>query len=114
MKTERSGAVPSNNFLVGRVKRNLLRNSWIGALATNRDSRTAGDYNRVYGGDAHFQFYQKLEFDSYLLRSDTPGRSGQNQARRFQTGWRDEEWLATAEYNEVQPNFNPEVGFIRR
>src|SRR6185295_642538 len=71
-------------------------------------------YNRVYGSDAHFQFWNKLEFDSYLLRSQTPGRSGKNQARRFQTGWKDEELVTTVEYNEVQPNFYPEVGFVRR
>ena len=29
MKTERLDATPSNNFLVGRLKRNLLRNSWV-------------------------------------------------------------------------------------
>ncbi len=114
MKTERLGSVPSNNFLVGRAKRNLLRNSWIGALVTSRDSSLAGDHNRVYGTDAHFQFFQKLDFDSYVLRSETPGRSGQNQARRFQAGWRDEELVASAEYNQVEPNFNPEAGFIRR
>src|SRR5206468_2547850 len=99
---------------VGRVKRNVLSNSWIGALATSRASTTAGDTNRVVGTDAHLQFYSKLEFDSYLLKSDTPGRSGKNQARRFQTGWIDDELSITAQYNEVQANFNPEVGFIRR
>ena len=114
MKTERLDATPSNNFLVGRLKRNLLRNSWVGTLVTNRDSTIAGDYNRLYGSDAHFQFYNKLEFDSYLLRTDTPGRTGRNQARRFETGWKDDEWSLIAEYNEVQPNFNPEVGFVRR
>ena len=114
MKTDNLGLTPSNNFLVGRIKRNFLRNSYIGTLMTSRDSAISGDYNRVYGTDAHLQFFQKLEFDSYVLGSNTPGRSGRNQARRFETGWRDEEFLVTAEYNDVQPNFNPEVGFIRR
>jgi hypothetical protein len=115
MKTERLNLTPSNNFLVGRVKRNLLRNSYIGTLVTSRDSTVSGDHNRVYGTDGRFQFFRnKLEFDSYILRSDTPGRPGNNQARRFQSGWRDEEFVASAEYNEVEPNFNPEVGFIRR
>ncbi len=114
MKTERLDSTPSNNYVVGRLKRNLLRNSWIGTLVTNRDSTLAGDYNRVYGTDAHFQFFNKLEFDSYLLKSDTPVRSGRNQARRFQSGWRDEELTVSAEYNSIQPNFNPEVGFVRR
>jgi hypothetical protein len=114
MKTEELGTTPSNNYVVGRVRRNLLRNSWIGALGTHRDSTVAGDYNQVYGTDAHFQFYDKLEFDSYVLRSDTPGKAGENLARRFQTGWRDDELTIVGEYNAVQTNFNPEVGFVRR
>ncbi len=114
MKTERSGRTPSNTFLVGRLKRNLGRNSWIGTLVTNRDSTLAGDYNRVYGTDAHFQFFDRLQFDSYILRSDTAGKSGDNQARRFETSWRDDELIAIAQYNKVETNFTPDVGFIRR
>jgi hypothetical protein len=114
MKTESSAATPSNNFLVGRLKRNLWRNTYVGALVTDRDSSLAGDYNRVYGSDAHFQFYDRLQFDSYLMRSDTPGKSGSNTARRFETAWRGDEWIAVAQYNEVEANFNPDVGFIRR
>ena len=114
MKTEELGSTPSNNYLVGRVKGSILRNSWLGGLVTSRDSTTAGDYNRVYGADAHLQFFEKLEFDSYLLKSDTPGRTDSDLARRFQTGWIDNELTITAQYNQVQANFNPEVGFIRR
>jgi hypothetical protein len=108
------GYTPSNNFAVGRLKRNLFRNSWVGTLFTHRDSTIGGDYNRVYGTDAHFQFYQRLEFDTYVLKSDTPGRAGQNLARRFQTAWRDDEFNIGVEYNQVQANFNPETGFVRR
>jgi len=114
MKTDELGSTPSNNYAVGRIKRNLLRNSWIGALVTSRDSSRPRDYNRVYGGDAHFQFMQKLEFDSYLLRSETPDKEGRNQAAKFQTAWRDEELTIAAEYTSVQANFNPEMGFVRR
>ena len=35
-------------------------------------------------------------------------------ARRFQTGWIDNELTITAQYNQVQTNFNPEIGFVRR
>jgi hypothetical protein len=114
MKTEAFGLTPSNTYVVGRAKRNLLRNSWVGMLATSRDSAQAGDYNRVYGADAHFQFYERLEFDTYILQSQTPGKSTRDTARKFQTAWRDEEFNATAEYSTVQANFNPEVGFVRR
>jgi hypothetical protein len=115
MQTESAGAIPSNNYLVGRLRRNVLTSSWVGALVTNRDSSLRDDFNRVYGTDAHFQFYGgKLEFDSYLLQSDTPGRSGRNQAKRFESAWQDDELTISGEYNTVQPNFNPEVGFVRR
>jgi hypothetical protein len=108
--------VASNNYVVGRVKRNLLTNSWVGGLVTSRDSTREGDFNRVYGADAHFQFFQRLEFDTYLLKSDTPRYRdlGRNQARRLQSAWRDDEITFSAEYNSVQTYFNPEVGFVRR
>ena len=98
MTTERLDATPFNTFLVGRVKRNLLTNSWIGALITNRDSGIDGDYNRVYGADAYFQFYNRWEFDGYLLRSDTPDKFGDDQAQRFATAWKDDELTVGAEY----------------
>ena len=114
MKTERHGATPSNNFVVGRVKRNLLKNSWIGATVTNRDSTVRRDFNRVYGADARFQFFDKLELEGYVIRSSTPGKSGKDQARKFEVGWTDDDLVLGAGYEIVEANFNPEVGFVRR
>ena len=120
MKTEElegttaATTAPSNTYLVGRYKRNLLRTSWVGAIVTDRESSVAHDYNRVYGPDVHFQFFQRFEIDSYVLRSDTPGRSGDNMARNVLAAWRDNDFTISAEHNKVEPNFNPEVGFVRR
>ena len=113
MKTESQDSRPSNNFFAGRVKRKILTNSWFGAVATSRDSSTAADYNRVYGADIHLQF-RNLYFDNYLLQSKTPGAAGHDQARRFATAWRGDEVILSAEYNTIQPNFRPDVGFVRR
>jgi hypothetical protein len=104
---------PSNTYVVSRVRKNLLRNSFVGALMTHRDSTFSGDYNRVYGADAFFEL-GKVQLNSYLLRSDTPDRSGQNQARRLGAAWQGDELYLSSEYNTVQGNFNPEVGFLRR
>ena len=113
MKTESTATTPSNNFLVGRIKRNILTNSWVGALVTKRDSSIVGDYNRVYGADARI-LVGRLELDSYLLRSETPGKAGKDQARKLAIAWRDDEFFGAAEYNTVQANFIPDVGFVRR
>ncbi len=113
MKTERQGATPSSNYVVGRVKRNLMTSSWIGALVTSRNSGASGGHNRVYGADARFQL-DRLDVDAYILKSNTPGRASENKAKRLVTAWRDDEVTATAGYNSVEANFNPEVGFVRR
>ncbi len=114
MKTERAGTTSSNNYAVGRFKRNLFRNSWLGALVTSRDSGVDGDNNRVFGADAHFQVFDRLWLDSHILRSKTPRLLGKDQARQFEAAWRGNELTVAAGYNEIQTNFNPEVGFIRR
>jgi hypothetical protein len=114
MTTERVDARPSNTYLVGRIKRNLRSTSWVGAIVTDRESPAPNDYNRVYGPDLHLQFIDRVEIDSFVLRSDTPGRAGKNLAGQFRTAWNDDELDASAEYNAVQTNFNPEVGFVRR
>ena len=114
MKTESTGTTPSNTYTVGRVKQNLLENSWVGGLVTNRDSTLVGDYNRVYGADAHFRFFNRLDLDAYIMGSATPGLDGKNQARKFAAEWRDEELVIEGGYHTVQANFNPELGFVRR
>ena len=114
MKTESFGDIPSNNYMVGRVKKNLLQNSWIGAIVTSRDSSEARDYNRLYGVDSRFRFMQNLEIGSYVLQSDTPGLDGRAQARQFETAWLSNDLTVNAGYFEAQENFNPELGFIPR
>ena len=116
MKTreDRATATPSNNYIVGRLKRNLLTNSWVGAILTHRDSSIDGDTNRVYGADARFQFFNRLNFISYILKSSTPGLTGQDQAGQFETSWNDDELGLSAGYMTIQRNFKPDVGFVRR
>ena len=114
MKTKHDGLIPSNNFTVGRVKRNVLNNSFLGVIFTNRDSTIPGDFNRVYGGDAVFQFFNKIDVTGYYLKSATPGVDEDNDARRLSVGYRDNVWSFGGEYEKVADRFNPEVGFIRR
>ena len=114
MKTESSDAAPSDSFIVGRVRRNMFQSSWIGALFTERDSTVAGDYNRLFGADLHLQFFQRLDLDGYVLKSQTPNMEGEDVAARFETAWREDDWDIRLEMDQIQGNFNPEVGFARR
>jgi len=115
MKTEDLGTVLSNNFVVGRLRRNFFGGSSIGAIVTSRDSTRSGDHNQLYGVDTLLRFFErKLDVSAYLLGTETPGLEGASQARLLDAAWRDDDFTIVGRYETVQPDFNPEVGFVRR
>jgi Domain of unknown function (DUF5916)/Carbohydrate family 9 binding domain-like len=113
MKTRQEDDNPSNNFLVGRVRRTFRSQSTAGAFVTLRDGSSPDD-NRLYGVDTFLRFFEKLEVSSYLMRTSTPSRTGKDQSRHLGVTWRDDDWSVVGDYEDVQPDFNPEVGFVRR
>ena len=72
-----SAGAPSTNFSVVRIKRDILRRSSIGMLATNRNPSGAGESSTAGGIDANFGFYQNIAINGYLARTSAqPGRPG--------------------------------------
>ncbi len=71
-----SGTVPSTNHSVFRLRRDILRRSDIGVIATHRTHavENPASSNSLFGFDANFTFYENLE-DQQLLRPqlDTRG-----------------------------------------
>jgi hypothetical protein len=114
MQTESSGGVPANNFTVGRIKRDVLGRSAIGALFTNRQSSVAGDHNRVFGADGNFVFARNLNIHSFIARSDTPGLNKDNWTGFGRVLWDSDFFVAGAEHLVVQRNFQPDVGWVPR
>ena len=103
------------NFTVLRAKRDILRRSSIGGMYTHR-SATPGRIgsNHGYGLDATFSFYQNVRFDTYLAATRSTGRSGNNVSYRGFFDYNGDRYGAQAERLVVEPNFLPEIGFIRR
>jgi hypothetical protein len=111
---DRTGA-RSTNFTVLRVKRDILSRSAIGLLATNRSvSLTAPGSNRVLGVDGSFPLHRELTIDTYYAMSRTPGLSGRNASYRVDFNYPADRYGVQVEHMTVEPNFNPEVGFVRR
>jgi hypothetical protein len=105
----------STNFSVVRVKRDILRRSSIGVLGTYRSVALAGDgSNQTYGADGAFRFYDNVQINTYVARTDTPGRDGDNLSYRGQFDYSGDTYGLQAERLVVDQNFNPEVGFLRR
>ena len=118
MQTAASGGIPSNNFGVARVRRDLPNRSSIGGLFVNRQAtgELAGDddYNRTFGFDGRWGFGQNGIVSGFAARTETPGRVGGDHAYDMAVDYNAQAWRVRAGYMEMGDNFNPEVGFVRR
>ena len=107
--------IAAANFTVLRAKRDILRRSSIGGMFTHRTAtpgRTGA--NDGYGVDASLSFYQNVRFDAYLAATKTEGRDGDNLSYRGLFDYVGDKYGVQVERLVVEPNFLPEVGFVRR
>ena len=103
------------NFSVLRVKRDVLQRSAIGVMATNRSvSATGVGSNQAYGMDGSFGLSQNVNVGSYWARTASEGLTGDDQSWQARFDYSADRYGAKAEVLEVQPNFRPDVGFLRR
>jgi hypothetical protein len=137
MTTEReeTSKVAQTNFTVLRLRRDILGRSNIGAILTHRDiSATAPGAdctpaetdpghclgNTVYGFDANFAFGQNTYFSGYVSQSRTGAwknddvLSRDDLSYRAQFNYNADRYGLAVDRLIVQPNINPEVGFLRR
>src|SRR5687768_15730594 len=112
---EEATASPSTNFSVVRLKRDFLRASSIGLIATNRSIGQAGTgSNAAFGVDAAFSFFENVLFNTYWARTRTDGLSGDDTSYRAQFDYPADRYGIQVERLAIGDNFNPEVGFVRR
>lgn len=110
------GASPATNFTAVRLRRNVLADSDIGILVLNKQG--GGLYNRVFGADGNFHFFQNLNVNGYLVKSASP---------QVTTPGAGQDWLGQVGYNYSSSNldthgnyttigarFDDEIGFIPR
>jgi hypothetical protein len=117
----RSAVVPSTNFTVLRINRDILRRSRIGLMATRRDPRAAagsslpaGATNLAYGVDATMNPANEVSILGFAARTDSPGRAGNDSTYRGRVDWNADRYGLQAEHLFVGAAFNPEIGFLRR
>ena len=113
MQDDGYGRIPSTNFFVGRLRRDILGNSEVGFLVVNK-SENDGYFNRTYGADANFSFFNSLDLSTYVLNTDTPESEGSEMAGYLRAAWRTRLLSLEASHISIEDNFNAEVGFVPR
>ena len=116
MRTGEVTASGETDFSVLRVNRDMLRRSRIGFLATRRSptSLAASAANYAYGADAEFNFFNNVEFQAYLAKTETAGLTGNDTSYKGRYQWNGDRWGIITEHLYVGENFKPETGFLRR
>ena len=107
------------NFFVGRVKRNLFRQSYVGAIFT--DGHPArGRSGQTYGADlrlATSRFLgasRNLVVNAYGVRSVNDNRSDKDWSYGFSAHYPNDVINAQVAFREIQENFKPAIGFVQR
>ncbi len=115
IQQKKDGALPSTNFGVVRLKRNILANSDIGFMAVNKD-QSGSMYNRAYGVDANFRLRQNYYLNGYVANTASPLTKGKGKtgAGRVSGGYKVNLWDVRTSYIQIAPNFRDEVGYLPR
>jgi hypothetical protein len=115
IQADDAGASPRTNFTVVRAKRDILRRSSVGLIATGRSNvEGATASNQVYGLDGTFAFYDNLTINSYWARTRTDGVSGTQDSYRAQLDYAGDRYGVLLERLAVGEAFNPDIGYVRR
>jgi hypothetical protein len=105
----------ANNYSVLRLRRNVGGGSDIGVLYMQRQSTdNSADYNRVAGFDANIRFFDRVDWNSYLVGTRTPGLSGDQYAARTSVNYEGNFFHGKAGLMSLGDHFNNDLGFYRR
>lgn len=110
----------STNFSVLRVSRDIFQRSRVGVIATRRDPiassaiGAAAGNNLAYGIDTSLIPSDNVTIAGYVAKTDSPDRRGDDLSYRGRLEWSADRYGLQAEHLAVEPNFNPEIGFLRR
>jgi hypothetical protein len=109
-----AGAV-ATNFSVVRLKRDILRRSNIGLLATRRTpAASQAGANAAFGADANLAFFKSVSIIGYYARTETPGAQGDQSSYRGRFDYAGDRYGLQFEHLLVGDKFSPDIGFLRR
>ena len=117
MQTGEGAGESSTNFTVARVKRDFLDQSYVGFIATNK--QTASDFNRLLGADGAWVRSDvfgsnTLIVGAGLAATAQPGVHSRNLAYRIYADYPNDFIDHFIGMRTVEGNFDPQTGFLER
>jgi hypothetical protein len=119
VRTGEDDGLVGENFTVARLKRRLMRQSYLGAAYTRRDPAAFGaDTRQTLGLDfrlatSTFRGNDNLALSGWYVDATQRGVTG-TQAYGATLAYPNDLWNANFDVRTVERNFNPAVGFVTR
>ncbi|MGH9670219.1 MAG: DUF5916 domain-containing protein [Terriglobales bacterium] len=106
--------IPRQQFTIARVKRDVFKRSYIGAMVVKRQGGVTHAYNRGAGVDAEFNVTDYWQIKGFLMGTATPGLHSGFLSGRIQSNYETDRYRLIALFESIGTNFNPEMGFAER
>lgn len=121
VRTAKTGHAQGEDFLAGRVRRRIFRQSYVGGLYTGRSTRDSGvDMRHTLAADfrlatSTFAGNKNLEATGFFLHTTGPSDAS-GQANWFGAGvaYPNDVWDLSLRFQEQQKNVDPQMGFLDR
>jgi Domain of unknown function (DUF5916)/Carbohydrate family 9 binding domain-like len=112
------GFVERQNLFAARVSRNILEQSWIGAIVTHGNP-AGGGANTLIGLDARlatstFRNNKNLSLAVYWLATDDEASGTRAAAGGFTIDYPNDRWDVALSWKQIGDNFRPALGFVPR
>lgn len=105
--------IPRTNYAALRVKRDILKRSYIGFIGLSKDHLKGGDTNRTFAVDGTFSFDNNINIKGYFAKTQTPGFKGKDTNGFLDFFWGTDKFKGRASYMDIGENFKPEMGFLQ-
>ncbi|HXG91412.1 MAG TPA: DUF5916 domain-containing protein [Blastocatellia bacterium] len=119
VRTRETDFTEAKNLFVGRVKRNIFKQSYIGGIFT--DGNPAGnDSRRTFGGDLRLftsKFLgreQNFGVDAFALKTANERVDGKNNSYGFSVRYPNDLFDIGIDWRHIERNFNSALGFVPR
>ncbi len=104
----------ASHFSVLRLKRDILRRSGIGLIATRRANADLTPDNTVFGADTNLSFFNSITINAFGATTRTTHLTGRDASYRAQFDYATERYGVQLTHMGIGGNFRPEVGFVSR
>ena len=104
--------VQRTNYSVLRLTRDIFSGSRIGLIGINKQDTDT--YNRATGFDFTYRPTDSLDVRGLWAGTFEADVTGENNALYLGSTWRNRDFRLEGLYMDIDENFNPAVGFIRR